>query len=66
LAAQDKPPTIDVALGTLNEKVLELNPEIVPWRYAWYADILNWMKYILPSEQEIKELALKQEKENVS
>ena len=54
--AQGKGTTIDVSLGTLDEEILKSNPEIVPWRYAWYMDILDWMKKILPLETEIMEL----------
>jgi hypothetical protein len=57
LAAKGKAATIDISLGTLNEEILKGSAEVVPWRYAWYKDILDWMKRILPSKQEIEKLA---------
>jgi hypothetical protein len=59
LAAKGKAATIDVLLGTLSEEILRENTEVVPWRYAWYKDILDWMKSILPSQQEIEKLVTK-------
>jgi len=49
--------TIDVALGTLDEDVLRKKPEIVPKRYAYFKeDGLEWLKRILPTEEEITQL----------
>jgi hypothetical protein len=46
--------TIDVSLGTLDESILRTNPEVIPKRYAYFKeDGLQWMKSILPTEEEI-------------
>jgi hypothetical protein len=58
LAADGNPDTIDIALGTLNEEILRQDPKIVPWRYAWLSNALEWMRRILPTEKEIKKLEL--------
>ena len=47
-------PSIDVMLGTLDETILKGNLEIIPRRFAYYGDAPEWMKKILPTEEQIK------------
>jgi hypothetical protein len=57
--AQGKNETIDIALGTLDEDILRSDESVVPMRYAWYSDILEWMKAILPSEDKVTSVTSK-------
>jgi hypothetical protein len=56
LAGKGEEETIDVSIGTLDETILRSDSSVIPWRYAWYTDVLGWMKKILPAENEIQKL----------
>jgi len=43
-------------LGTLDETILKGNLEIIPRRFAYYGDAPEWMKKILPTEEQIKHI----------
>jgi hypothetical protein len=59
LADEGKGDTIDVALATLDESILTNNQEIVPYRYSWFSDILDWMKGIMLPEGDVLKLERK-------
>jgi hypothetical protein len=59
LVPEGRTERIDVSAETLDEGILRSNSEIVPWKYAWYKDILGWMRGLLPSEEKVEGLAPK-------